>query len=205
MLRQLLFTSIILALITNYAGAQRDSARNHLMIVPSYFSNNALRIDYEVNIGKRHWLQLSPQYYFGNTEFYTSYHSDYELNNLSGYGLDIDHKIYVSPGRKFRPGTYFSYGIAFNYLTIQYTNTEGTQPIKQSQSFPKIGGDLMIGFDFAAPFSKFPVIFGPYAGIGYRYSFTDDAGIKKHFTKSYYDFAYSGNLFIFGFKIGAWF
>jgi len=197
---QTILLLVALPLITNNTKAQNDSARNHLMIVPSYATFNALKIDYEVNIKNNHWIQLSPQYYFGKAEFFGNDHSDYKFLNLTGFGLDINHKVYICPGKWLKPGTYLSYGVAASYLTLQYINKQDVMQQTQTKSFYKIGGDLIIGFDFAIP--RFPMIFGPYAGLGYRFSFTEDADIKNHFTKNYFDFAYSGNLFVFGFKMG---
>jgi hypothetical protein len=197
---QCFFISVTIALITANAEAQNDSARNHLMIVPHYFAFNGIRIDYERHIKKNHWIQLSPQYYFGNVEQLVSYNSDYEFRNISGVGLDLYHKIYIAPEKYHRLSTYISYGVVVNYLTLKFINSGDSLKQTLSKSFPKVGGDLIIGFDVSIP--HVPIIFGSYAGIGFRYSFTDNADVKGHFTKNYYDFAYSGNLFVFGFKLG---
>jgi hypothetical protein len=191
----------VFALLMLHSNAQIDSAHHHLMLDPTFIAFNGIKITYELNITKNHWVELSPKFYFGSVEGMDGPGSGYEFKEVNGYGLNLEHKIYAYPKKYYKPCTYVSYGIIADYYTIKYIDTEDALKPLVENSFPKLGGDLIIGFDVILP--HFPLVFGPYAGIGYRFAFTDDAGMKAHFTKNYYDYAYSGNLFVFGFKLGA--
>lgn len=198
----------VLLFYTKQVNAQYDSTRNHLMIVPHYLVFDGMRIDYELKIKNNHWIQLCPQFYFKENNSssddnispisITNNNTNTSLRRLFGVGLDAYHKIYL--GISYRqPGAFISYGASANYFEIEYAD-EGNVSQTSTSSFSKIGGDVIIGYDLG--FKKNLIIFGIYTGLGYRYSFTNNSQIKKNFTRSMYDYAYSGNIFLIGFRFG---
>jgi hypothetical protein len=201
-----LFSIILITILTaNKAEAQSDSIKNHLMFVPHYLGFNGIRIDYERKISSNHWIQLSPELYFKEKSADSDYEEDspfFEtsstLRKLVGVGVNAYHKIYLGISYR-KPGAYISYGASAGYFEIEYANDYGSGTTSFN-AFPKIGGDVIIGYDIG--FNKNLIMIGFYTGLGFRYSFTDDDQIKKNFTRNMYDYAYSGNIFLIGIRIG---
>ena len=115
--------------------------------VPQYLINRGIRVDVEKQVSSRHFLQLCPQFYLSekNEDNYLS--SKNQFSYLVGGGLNVYDKIFASEEYKDY-GLYFSYGLSYNYIYIEYTDFSGDFEKSATGNIHKVGADLILGYQF---------------------------------------------------------
>jgi len=165
-------------------------------LVPQYLFVSGLRVDFEYNINKNNWIQFAPQVY-QNESSGRLINSKYR--SVNGTGCMVSHKIFLYKERNSPEGAYFSYGLGYNYFDLisvnQQTNLTSTLRVDALSS------DITMGYQFIA---SQRLLFDIYWGLGTKYSFiTHISGIgTETYNATVYDFDYSGNRFVGGFRIG---
>ena len=184
--------------------AQSDSTKFKGMVysfVPQYLINSGIRIDIEKQISGKHWIQICPQFYLGENRNDNEFRDGFkDYNNLLGGGLHLYHKIFVNWDESQKGGLYFSYGLTYDYFEIEYDAYYLGNPIDAKATINKMGGDLILGYQFLI---KKKLSIDLYTGVGSRYSILDTNGDNENiFNDSYFDYNYSGNILLVGFRIG---
>ncbi len=169
-----------------------------ISFVPQYFAVNGLRLDYDLSFNPNHWLQMAPVFFYRNSPSDGGLSYD-RFNSQKGAGLHIYHRYY--PGEGFGKSTiYLGYGPVYHYNHLHYDQTTDNISYERYNSIHKTGLDGIIGF-YTLLSDNMMVDF--YFGMGFRYSFlSSDANSPLKFNTTYSDFGYSGNIFVFGFRIG---
>jgi len=203
------------SLIASCGFAQEMEAfgsQTGLGFVPQYTISGGLRFDIDRSISKtsNQWLIISPQVFM-----LTGMKYDHDFEQLSGFGLDVKHKIYLKPNSMKPLGFYAQYGIVFQYFSItenrQYTEAyiengneyyevvEGTVDTK----LYKYGGNFHLGYQWMVG-NK--VYFDIYTGAGIRISHNSNLdGLDTWYNNYWVDYGYSGTLLDAGFRVGFYF
>lgn len=187
----LVFCFVILTFST--ISGQETQYKNHLFFVPQYLFQKGLRLDYETRLSPKNWLQICPIFYAGEE----SKNDFYEFDQIVGAGLSLYHKYYPT-GSDI--GSYLSYGGTAGIFEMEYTQKINDINESFKTSFQRVGGEVIVGYDFSMFNSR--ILGGFYAGVGYKFTFTNNSYIKKKFTDFYTDYAYSGVLMLAGFRLG---
>lgn len=177
--------------------------------VPQYTISGGMRFDIDRSVSKKsnQWLVVSPQIYV-----VTGSRFNHEFKSLSGFGMDVKHKIFLKPNSMKPQGYYVQYGGMFQYFSITdtrqylesftedgetyYDVTEG----EISTKLYKFGGNFNLGYQWLVGDK---VYFDIYTGAGIRISHNNrNDGFDTWFNNSWIDYGYSGTLLDGGFRIG---
>ena len=185
-------------------------------LVPQHLIVNGLRFDIEMNINNtNNWVLIAPQFYLNHKDYnrdnFPSYYrknNDYDI--MSGYGIDIYHKIFLKE-QAHPKGPYFAYGLSYQHYLIefrQYTWDTFTDDGLEYYSYDlfnceetinKVGLNMMIGLQNVV--ERF--VIDIYFGMGIRYSFIEtNVPETRTFYRYWWHFGYTGTLPLFGFRLG---
>jgi len=189
---------LILALLSLLLSAQENPADtpSSLMIslVPQYAFQSGFRVDVDLPLSERHWLQLAPVFYAGNNVEMSITTAD----KLGGVALHAFHRFYPDPVRdRWQP--YLAWGPSFQHYALDYKVRSGNIRIDKHTNINRIGMDLTGGM--VAHGSTF--FFDFYAGAGIRQAFlSGDKDTGEKFNETFLDFGYSGVLLVAGVRVG---
>jgi hypothetical protein len=191
------FSTLICLLFSIHIKAQDTLVfKNVLSFHPFHLINNGIRIDYDRHLGKSHWLQIGPQFYAAERNEDSN---GEEYSELVGAGVSVFHRIYLGE-EKPSLGAYFSYGFTYNHYNLKYEEDTPTDNVLDETTIDKYGADIIIGYQTRA-FDK--LIFDVYAGLGGRYSDRSFKGEShRKFNETLLDYGFTGNVMVFGFRLG---
>ena len=197
-----IFYLLCLILSFYYASAQEETSRETIYsFLPQYLINRGIRIDVDKQIGRRHYLQICPQFYLSEKHEGDLVLDKNKYSYLIGGGLNLYHKIFAF--EEFKDyGLYLSYGLSYNYFHVEYTDDSGGNNVLISAEgeIHKIGSDLTIGYQF---FIRRVVALDFFTGLGTRISFMDAGGADTdRFNTGYFGYNYTGNILLLGMRIG---
>lgn len=174
---------------------------------PWYGIINGVRLDFDFRLpAKNQWLIVAPQFYM-----VTDNSSMWDINKMTGTGLDLQHRFYFSQTNEAR-GPWVAYGAVIQYRSV---TDEGFVPATFREygadyirlenrdirtSVWKTGGNLLAGYQLMA-FSRF--YFDFFLGTGIRFSFDNrHSGLHSQYNEWWGDMGYSGTLMTGGFRFG---
>lgn len=211
MKKNIIISLLFVFLITGSLFAQKDTTKIGGMVysfVPQFLINKGIRIDVEKQITPRSFIQICPQFYLGESkqnspsDYYydDNYFSDNDrFNNLTGYGLNIYHKIF-SNADFLSKGVYLSYGFSYSYFDIDYYDNYLDEIINANGKIQKYGIDFLIGYQL---FLKNKLSLDIYTGFGTRISNMDTNGpTTNRFNSKSFGYNYEGNLMHLGLRLG---
>lgn len=173
--------------------------KNIYSFVPQYLIKRGIRIDIDHPIKGRHYLQFCPQFYLSEQDAGSFANQDNEYTFLVGGGMNLYHKIFASENHN-NYGFYMSYGLAYNFFSLDYFDYSGEISKSAHGTIHKMGGDLILGYNTIIR-EVFSLDF--YAGLGTRYSLMDAGGADTdRFNDSWLGYNYSGNLMHLGIRLG---
>jgi len=213
------FLTLLIILLTGYnvAIAQTDTLRTKtISIVPQYLINKGLRIDFEKQLSSRQWLQVAPQFYMDlkgreNSDYSSSDDDTKDYEKMYGFGLDLNHKIFLKNNLARPFGGYVSYGASYQHFSITLkgyrwdkVEVDGLPQLKPTfaeatQTIEKIGAQLCIGAQYEIVDFLFWDI---YIGLGFRYSIYNSPLNIRRLEENLWDYGYSGTTLIGGFRLG---
>ena len=221
MIKKLITLQFAIFLIHFLVSGQGDRSPLAVGWYPQLMFISGLRADLDVHLGNSNsWLVIAPQYYLArhhandnNDDYYSTY-DDYESSNryknLEGFGLEINHRIYIT--NKLSPeGVYLAYGIMYNHFELTYEDDwgyieyDGLQAItyglfEHNTTIDKLGPNILIGFQKKVLDRVYLDIF---CGGGMRYSFTETSSLSpRYFNNDPFQFGYTGTVPLAGFRIG---
>ncbi len=220
----LLFTLIGLCL--SAIGQEVDNTeevppRSFLLLTPQTLLVGKASLGFERDLTSKHSLLSTLSYTQRNLTNWNSGTGESETNDLTGFGLELIHKIYTSPsGRTSR--WYFMHGPRFNHLQdvgqgiawVQSTDSDGNQ-ILTSQDVERttkinqfaysfaMGNRLVVGNTFVCDF--FMGILIQQAKINQvplDGEETINGGYDYPHDETWFDPGYSGNMLLAGIRIG---
>ena len=167
--------------------------------MPQYLINRGIRIDVEKQLSGRHYLQLCPQFYLSERNEDNFVMDKNRYSYLIGGGINLYHKIFAFECFK-EYGLYLSYGISYNYFSVEYTDDSEDVAVPAEGNIHKFGGDLILGYQF---FFRNVVSLDVFTGLGTRLSYMDAGGADTdRFNTGYYGYNYTGNILLLGLRIG---
>lgn len=181
-------------------------------MVPQYTASGGLRFDIDMRISKKsnQWLIVSPQVYMLSGDRFL-----HDINELTGFGLDVKHKIYIKPNAMKPEGFYVQYGVMFQHFAItderyhSYSYIEngveyfGVTYGETKTQLNKFGGNFHLGYQWIVGDRIYVDL---YAGPGIRLSKNNISdGFDTLFNDYWVDYGYSGTLLDAGFRIGFYF
>jgi len=187
-------------------------SRMGIGFVPQYAISGGMRFDIDRSISKisNQWLIISPQVFM-----VTGGRFGHEFEELTGFGLDIKHKIYLKPNSMKPLGFYAQYGIMFQHFSIienrQYTesyteNGIGYYDVVEGEvntKLNKYGGNFHLGYQWLLGNKVYLDI---YTGAGIRISHNNQIdGLDTWYNDYWVDYGYSGTLLDAGFRVGFYF
>jgi hypothetical protein len=187
-------------------------SRMGIGFVPQYAISGGMRFDIDRSISKtsNQWLIVSPQVFM-----VTGGRFGHEFEELTGFGLDIKHKIYLKPNSMKPLGFYAQYGIMFQHFSIienrQYTesyteNGIGYYEVVEGEvntKLNKYGGNFHLGYQWLLGNKVYIDI---YTGAGIRISHNNQIdGLDTWYNDYWVDYGYSGTLLDAGFRVGFYF
>ncbi len=191
-----------LLLVLTFLDATPQEEKNRETIysfLPQYLINRGIRIDIDKRLTGRHYLQICPQFYLSEKDEDSFLIDKNRFSYLIGGGLNLYHKIYAF--EEFKDyGLYLSYGITYNYFNIEYVDDSEGVEISAKGEIHKIGGDLILGYQF---FIRRVVSVDIFTGLGTRFSYMDARGADTdRFNTGYFGYNYTGNIMLLGLRIG---
>ena len=189
----------------NFAGFKQAFS-----IVPQYAAIYGIRVDYERKLKNGNpWIQFSPQLYLANNSYE-------EFDELSGMGMNVYYKKYLSLSKAkndngmSRSSVYFSTGPTFQYFNLvnveevpqEFTENGVTyiqfNPDDVSTKIYKLGANA----DFGVQFTSGQFFLDFYGGIGMRYSIGGGGVNIENYQDYWFDFGYTGILLDGGIRLG---
>lgn len=187
---------IVLLPVVIKAQDKPDNDRPAVLIslVPQYAFQSGFRMDFDLPLGERHWIQVAPIFFAGNNVEMSITTAD----KLGGLALHAYHRYYPDAERdRFQP--YVAWGPGFQHYAIDYKVYNGNTRVSKHANINRIGADLTMGFVSQGS----ALFFDCYAGAGIRQAFlSGDKDPGEQFNDTFLDFGYSGVLFVAGVRVG---
>ena len=165
-----------------------------------YLLNGGMRIDYDMRLkAPNQWLTIGPQFYYIAKEGKTFIHENVSFEEITGFGLDLQYRYYLSGGYHPKDG-YIGGGITYQYHNAEFplNGREDTY----NQSINKGGVNFILGYQVI---SRNHILMDFYGGVGYRNSwYNANNGDIQYISERSWDFGYNGVLFLLGIRFGAW-
>lgn len=205
------------------ATAQTDTLASSDLIIkfsPQHLLVNGLYLELEKRLhpGSRHSLLASPRFYYGGTVNIDSFNDrDLDLNEkngVQGYGLALQHRIYISEGTPaIQQGMYMGYGVEYHYFRVDFeregfvkeVDEEGLEYYRNrlrpfQEKIHRIGLVGMGGLQAAIFHDR--VLADLSLGIGYRKSYIKTDYSQAIFNIGPTDFGYTGAYVLANLKFG---
>jgi len=190
---------VLLLNFTVTFSQDENKNKNIYSFVPQYLINRGIRVDVERKISGRHYIQICPQFYLSEKENKEFVIDKNQFNYLIGGGLNVYHKIFTVEDFKYN-GLYLSYGLSYNYFSIEYIDNSGDYDFTAKGTINKMGADLIIGYQILIHET---VSVDIYTGLGTRLSYMETDGLDAdRFNTGYYGYNYTGNIMLLGFRLG---
>jgi hypothetical protein len=192
------FFLIVLLLTTLYSLADEPinpkSNRHLISMVPQYAFLGGFRIDYDVALNQKHWLQLAPAVYsVSDGRMFNDY------DKMAGFGFHLYHRYFPGSRQRNSP-VYLSAGLIYQNYTTRHTERVNNSRISRNTHIQRAGFDLLMGVSSS---SDNTLIMDFYAGMGFRHAFyKTDAMNLRRFDEGFFDIGYSGVIFIMGMRFG---
>lgn len=165
-----------------------------ISLVPQYAFQSGFRMDFDLPLNERNWIQLAPIFFAGNNVEMSITSAD----KLGGLALHAYHRYYPEAQRdRFKP--YMAWGPVFQYYSLDFKVYNGNIKVSKHTNINRFGADLTMGFVSQGS----ALFFDFYAGAGIRESIlSGDKDSGEQFNDTFLDFGYSGVLLVAGVRIG---
>jgi len=182
---------------------------NGIGFLPQYTIAGGFRFDYDRRLTPKanQWVIVSPQLFM-----VTNGRFGHDFKELSGFGLELKHRIFLADNFLNPTGFYFQYGPMFQHFSITDTRTFTQSYIENGVEYytvktgevttklNKFGGNFHIGYQWLLGNKAYLDI---YTGAGVRISFDDmNEGFSPWYNNSWIDYGYSGTLLDGGIRLG---
>jgi len=214
-------TVLILAMLMmpfTIVFTQEDASSLAIAWYPQLMLIRGLRADIDVHLGKsKSWLIIAPQYYLAKRhagihyEDYEDYSSSSAYKRLEGYGLELQHRVYIT-NNSAPEGVYLGYGLQYGHFDITYEDFSWGEIdyldmraitydlFEHNTIIDKTGPNIIIGYQKQVLDRIFVDV---YCGGGIRYSFINTSSFfPRNFDGDPLQFGYTGTVPLAGFRIG---
>ncbi|SNR86654.1 hypothetical protein [Hymenobacter mucosus] len=161
----------------------------------------------------RHALMLTPQLYHGAVKALTSDLSEGAHDRVRGYGLEAQHRIYLSGRAAGAQGPYVAYGPSYQHFRMQFDakswaaerSPDGLSYYeyrlrRQSETIDRYGATLVVGNQFFLP--ELPVLFDVFLGLGVRKASSRATIPGNYYESGMSNYGSEGRYISIGFRAG---
>lgn len=190
----LLFSALAVTAEEPIVQAPERSPRHLISMVPQYAFMGGFRIDYDIALNQKNWLQFAPAIYaVSNGRLF----NDYE--RMEGFSLHAYHR-YFPAGRQGASPVYVSCGLVYQNFSVWHKERVGNDRIMRTTRIQRAGFDLLMGVSSS---NNRTLIIDLYGGMGFRHAlYATDASTLRRFDDGFFDIGYSGIGFIMGLRFG---
>lgn len=162
---------------------------------------------------RRHSVVVTPQLYSGQITSFTSRLSLAQEDRVRGYGLNIQHRVYLDDRSRPQHGLYIGYGLQYQHFQLNYEANSWTlqqdanglsyyqfAPRPQRTLINRYGGAVGLGGQFFLPGT--PAFVDLYMGFGYRHAKRRAPTPDGLYDKSSLDYGHSGTYTPLAIRIG---
>ncbi|MBW3128400.1 hypothetical protein [Hymenobacter profundi] len=163
----------------------------------------------------RHALVLTPQFYRGKVQNITSDVTD-GRNVVRGYGLAVQHRIYLSERTTPQEGFYVGYGPHYQHFELEFRASSWQPEVadngltyyeyrarNQKETINRYGATAVLGGQLFLP--DLPIFLDVYMGFGLRKAHARATLPGSHYNRGMSDYGTSGYYLPVGFRVGvAW-
>lgn len=163
----------------------------------------------------RQALVLTPQFYHGNIQELTSDLTE-GRNQVRGYGVAVQHRIYLNERTTPLEGFYFSYGPSYQHFELQFQGPSWEPEVApsgltyyeyrsrgQQETVDRYGASAVLGGQFFLP--ELPVFLDVFVGLGLRKSTSRSTVAGNRYASGMSDYGADGHYLPVGFRVGvAW-
>lgn len=195
------------------AQAQDTTAHFSIKLNPQHLLVRAFRLDFEYMFKKSiHGIVFAPSLYTGlyktSSVVSTSNNNEYVSDKISGWGVELLHKIYVlniMENIESRHKVYACYGINQQFIKAKIydigyyeeQNADGINQIYYGQNdfildFDRKGAAFQVGYEYIF-YNR--IVFDLYLGIAYRYTKKESTELKKlneRYNEFSWEYGFSG-------------
>lgn len=163
--------------------------------------------------GSRHSVVLTPQWYRGRVHDLTSDLHQNGADRVRGYGLDVQHRIYLGPQLPAFDGFYVGYGVSYQHFRMQFQapgwlaepGPDGLYYYQyrlrdQTETIDRYSASAVLGRQVLFP--NTPVFFDAYLGIGLRKATSRSVIPGNYYAASMSDYGHEGLYIPVGFRLG---
>ncbi|TAF75805.1 MAG: hypothetical protein EAZ53_04975 [Bacteroidetes bacterium] len=199
--------------VSAIAQAQDTTAHFSIKLNPQHLLVRAFRLDFEYMFKKSiHGIVLAPSLYTGlyktSSVVSASNNNEYVSDKISGWGVELFHKIYVlniKDDFEMRHKVYLSYGINQQFIKAQIydigyyelQNADGINQIYYGQkdfiqNFDRKGAALQVGYE-SVIYNR--IVFDLYLGIAYRHTKKESTELKvlnERYNEFSWEYGFSG-------------
>ncbi|MBO0357654.1 hypothetical protein J0X19_06830 [Hymenobacter sp. BT186] len=176
---------------------------------------------YQVSVEKvwgpayRQALVVTPQFYRGHIQDITSNLTE-GSNRVRGYGLAVQHRIYLNERTTPLEGFYFGYGPHYQHFELQFQGPSWEPEVApsgltyyeyrsrgQQETVDRYGAAAVLGGQFFLP--DLPVFLDVSVGLGWRKSSSRSTIAGNRYASGMSDYGADGHYLPVGFRLGvAW-
>ena len=163
----------------------------------------------------RQALVVTPQFYRGNIQEPTSDLTEGQ-NQVRGYGVAVQHRIYLNERTTPLEGFYFSYGPQYQHFELQFQGPSWEPEVapsgltyyeyrsrNQQETVDRYGASAVLGGQFFLP--ELPVFLDIFVGLGWRTSSSRSTLSGNRYASGMSDYGATGHYLPVGFRVGvAW-
>ncbi|MCA8832730.1 hypothetical protein [Hymenobacter pini] len=156
---------------------------------------------------------LTPQWYRGPVNDFTSDLHDAGADRVQGFGAELQHRIYLGPESAPLDGFYVSYGASYQHFRMQFRAASWQPELgpdglyyyeyrqrPQTETIDRFGAVAVLGRQWVFPGS--PFFLDAYLGMGLRTAGSRATLPGNHFATSMSDYGHEGYYLPVGFRLG---
>ncbi|GGG51782.1 hypothetical protein [Hymenobacter glacieicola] len=159
------------------------------------------------------WV-VTPQLYYGPVSNFTSDLSEGQQDRVRGYGLDVQHRIYLGEETTGVEGFYIAYGPSYQHFRLAFQSRSWAPELgangltyyeyrlrPQTEVIDRYGVCAVIGTQTFLPGT--PLFVDAFLGIGLRKASSRSTVNGTRYTSGMSDYGHEGSYIPLGFRIGA--
>ncbi|WP_133257156.1 hypothetical protein [Hymenobacter edaphi] len=165
---------------------------------------------------RRHALVVTPQWYGGRVQGLTSRISAGAPDHVRGYGLEVQHRIFLGPREVAQEGFYVGYGGGYQRFTLDYQAKNWLPELRddgltyyefrlreQQTAIRRYATALVVGGQVFLPDT--PVFLDMYLGLGFRWARRRATAAGWSYERNSLDYGHAGQYTPVGLRVGvAW-
>lgn len=184
-----------------------------LGISPLLSRSYQLSAEKVLGAARRHAVVLTPQLYSGEVTSFTSRVVDGDKSRVRGYGLNLQHRVYLDARTRPMEGLYIGSSVQYQHFQLNYVANSWEQeqdangilfyqygPHQQRTTIDRYGAAVGLGWQTFLPGT--PAFIDLYLGFGYRHVKRTATTPDGLYDRNSLDYAHAGTYTPFAVRFG---